>query len=79
MVKAGRALDRLGSARHGSSKRPRTVSEPVGKRDIVLFHGNFEHDVEFNIYVNYNLPLPGHFTRILADISSQALSLRKIS
>jgi hypothetical protein len=58
--KAGRALDRIGSARHGtarlgSGERPRTASEPIGPRDLVLFHDTVEHDGESIIYANYNL------------------------
>jgi hypothetical protein len=60
--KAGRALDGMGSNRHGparlgSGERPRTASEPIGTRDPMLFHDTVEHDGEFFIYANYNLIL----------------------
>jgi hypothetical protein len=67
-----------GTARLRSGERPRSASEPVGTRDPVSFHDTVGHDGKFIIYANYNSILNQDTSFIIADISSQALSLRKI-
>jgi hypothetical protein len=72
--KAWHTLDGIGSARLGtawlgSGERPPTASKPVGTRDPAYQSSSF--------MLIMILPLPGHL--IVADISSQTLSLRKIS